>query len=120
MGRSFGLMRISSFEMYLLKRKRFLYYLFIYFSLFLSGIGSAGLKNYRDINIHVDKCILDSRNCKEAFVLIHSYQEAAASSNNYPCQTRLLGLEANLIMAMNNNLKKKKLYDATNSVEKYC
>ena len=106
--------------MYLFKSKRLFYILTIYFSLFSSSIVSAGLKNHQEINLLVDRCFLDLNVCKEALVIIHSYQVEAGIDKDFPCQTRLLGLEANILMAMNNNFKKKKTYNIIKAVKKYC
>ena len=106
--------------MYFFKRKRFFYNLTIYISFFFSATVSAGFKNHQEINHLVDRCFLDSSDCKEALVRIHSYQVEAASDKDFPCQTSLLGLEANLLMAMNNNLKKKKTYNIVKAVQKFC
>ena len=113
-------MKMSELVMYLLKRKRLFYLLTIYFSFFLSALLSAGFENYQEINLLVDRCLHDSIDCKETLVRIHSYQVEAASDKDFPCQTRLLGLESNLLMAMNNNLKKKKTYNLVKAVKKYC
>ena len=111
---------MSELLMYFFKMKRLFYILTIYFSLFSSAFVSAGFKNQQEINLLVDRCLLDSSYCKEALVIIHSYQVEAASDKDFPCQTRLLGLESNLLMAMNNNLKKKKTYNIVKAVKKYC
>ncbi len=113
-------MKISELVSYFFKRKRLFYILTIYFSLFSSTLVFASFKNQQEINLLVDGCFLDLSYCKEALVRIHSYQEEAAIDKNFPCQTSLLGLEANLLMAMNNNLKKKKTYNIVKAVKKYC
>ena len=51
---------------------------------------------------------------------IHRYQKEAVVNKKFSCQTRLLGLEANLIMAMNSNLKKKEDKNIMEAVKKYC
>ncbi len=113
-------MKMSVLLMYFFKRKRLFYILTIYFSFFASGLVSAGFENHQEINHLVDRCFSDLSNCKEALVRINSYQVDAASDKDFPCQTRLLGLEANLLMAMNNNLKKRKTYNIVKAVKKYC
>ena len=113
-------MKISALVMYFFKRKRLFYLLTIYFSIFSSASVSAGFKNDPEIDLLLDRCFLDLSNCKEVLVKIHSYQVEAASDKDFPCQTSLLGLEANLLMAMNNNLKKKKTYNIVKAVKKYC
>ncbi len=111
---------MSVLVMYFFKRKRFFYLLTIYLSFFSSGLVFAGLENNHEINLLVDRCLLDLSDCKESLVRIHSYQVEAENDKDFPCQTRLLGLEANLLMAMNNNLKKKKTYNIVKAVKKYC
>ena len=113
-------MKMSVLGMYFFKRERLFVILTIYFSFFSFGVVSAGLKKHQEINHLVDRCVLDLSNCKEALVRIHSYQVDAASDKDFSCQTSLLGLEANLLMAMNNNFKKKKTYNIVKAVKKYC
>ena len=113
-------MKMSVLGMYFFKRKRIFFILTIYLSFFSSSLVFAGFKNQQVINNLVDRCFLDSSYCKEALVGIHSYQVEAASDKNFLCQTRLLGLESNLLMAMNNNLKKRKTYNILKAVKKYC
>ena len=111
---------MPEFVIYFVKRLSPFYMLPIYFSFFPSTLVYAGLENHHEINLLVDKCFIDLGDCKEALVRIHSYQVEAASDQDFPCQTSLLGLEANLLMAMNNNLKKKKTYNIVKSVKKHC
>ena len=113
-------MKISEVVNYFFKRKGLFYILIIYFSLFSSPFVFAGFKNQQEIHLLVDRCLLDLSYCKEALVRIHSYQEEAEIDKNFPCQTSLLGLEANLLMAMNNNLKHNKIYNIIKAVNKYC
>ena len=113
-------MKMDFLVIYFLKRKWLLSVLFIYFSFFYSAIVSGGFRKYQKINILVDRCLIDSRECNEALVRIHSYQVDAAIGKDFPCQTRLLGLESNLIMAMNNNFKRKKIYNMLKAVKKHC
>ena len=65
-------------------------------------------------------CYKDIRSCNEALFKIHDYQENAAINKKFSCQTRLLGLEANLIMAMNFNIKRKEAKSIFQAVKKYC
>ena len=51
---------------------------------------------------------------------INNYQKNAAINKKFSCQTRLLGLEANLIMAMNSNFKRKEAKSIIDSIKKYC
>ena len=100
---------MSVFVTYLFNRKRLFYFLFIGHFFFPSALVSASVQNHKEINIMIDRCIRDQANCKDALVRIHFYQVQASNDENFPCQTRLLGLEANIIMAMNDNLKRKKI-----------
>ncbi len=79
--------------------------------------------NYRDyllIDRLVDSCYKDKDFCNDSLFKINNYQKNAAKNKNFSCQTRLLGLEANLIMAMNSNLKINEGKNLIDSVKKYC
>ena len=78
---------------------------------------------YRDyivIDTLVKSCYKDIELCNSALIKIHSYQKKASINKKFSCQTRLLGLEANLIMAMNSNLKGKEAEKIIKAVKKYC
>lgn len=111
---------MSLFAMNLSKNKIYFYSLLVCFFTFSTVLVFAGFKKHHEINILVDRCLIESSDCQESLMRIHSYQVEAASAKDFPCQTRLLGLEANLIMAMNNNLKRNKIYNSIESVKKYC
>ena len=76
--------------------------------------------DYRLIDTMVFRCYRDIRSCKKALVEINNYQKNAAINKKFSCQTRLLGLEANLIMAMNSNFKRKEAKSIIDSIKKYC
>ena len=75
---------------------------------------------YFVIDTIVKSCYKDTDLCKAALYKIHNYQKNAAMNKNFSCQTRLLGLEANLIMAMNSNFKRKEAKSIIDSIKKYC
>ena len=77
-------------------------------------------KDYLVIETLVNSCYENTESCNSALIKINSYQKNAAINKKLSCQTRLLGLEANLIMAMNSNLKKKKAKSIIQAVKKYC
>ena len=77
-------------------------------------------RDYLLINMLVKSCYKDTRSCDSALFKIHKYQENSAKNNKFSCQTRLLGLEANLIMAMNSNLKRKEANSIIKAMKKYC
>jgi len=77
-------------------------------------------RDYLVIDTLVKSCYSDAESCKSALLKIHSYQKNAATNKNFSCQTRLLGLESNLIMAMNYNLKIKETQNIIQAVKKYC
>ena len=68
----------------------------------------------------VNSCYKDTRNCHSALSKIHNYQINSVRNKNFSCQTRLLGLEANLIMAMNSNLKRNEAKSIIKALKKYC
>ena len=51
------------------------------------------------------RCYEEMKFCNKALFKINDFQKNAAMNKKFSCQTRLLGLEANLIMAMNAKLK---------------
>ena len=77
-------------------------------------------RDYLVIDKLVKSCYKDAQFCRSALSKIHNYQKKSAINKNFSCQTRLLGLEANIIMAMNYNLKKKEAELIIKAVKKYC
>ena len=78
------------------------------------------MKDYEGMKLILNRCFNHSKYCEEALLKINNYQKSAAIKQKFPCQTRLLGLEANVIMAMNSNLKKKDAKRIFAAVKKYC
>ena len=68
----------------------------------------------------VFRCYKDIKSCKKALFKINEYQKNAAKNKKFSCQTRLLGLEANLVMAMNSNFKRKEAKSIIDYIKKYC
>ncbi len=83
---------------------------------------SYELNIFNDIEVLTSTCLnkSSSRSCREAIDLVHQLQLNSERSMNFPCQTRLLGLEANLIMSMNNSKKINKTYQIIKQVKKLC
>ena len=72
------------------------------------------------INTLVKSCYRDIKSCNQALLKINNYQINAAKNKKFSCQTRLLGLEANLIMAMNSDFKRKQSKNILDAIKKYC
>ena len=68
----------------------------------------------------VKNCYRNINSCNNALNKINNYQKNAATNKKFSCQTRLLGLEANLIMAMNSNLRKNEAKSIIQTLKKYC
>ena len=77
-------------------------------------------KDYLEIDMLVLRCYTDIKSCKEALFEINYYQKNAAINKKFSCQTRLLGLEANLIMATNSDFRRKEAKSIIYSIKKYC
>ena len=77
-------------------------------------------KDHFAIDMLVNRCYKDIKFCKIALYKINDYQEKASMNKKYSCQTRLLGLEANLIMAMNSTFKRKDAKSIIKTLKKYC
>ena len=103
-----------------LKEIKFLSIIVIYFFIALNPIIAFEVRDYILIDRLVKNCYLDTQSCNEALFKIHNYQENAVMNKKFSCQTRLLGLEANLIMAMNSNFKRNEVKSLIHAVKKYC
>ena len=68
------------------------------------------------------ECLLTNRLhfCREALVRFEELQRYAASQGNYPCQTGLLGLEADFIMTEFNSGRGKAALSLLEEVEQLC
>ena len=77
-------------------------------------------RDYFLIDRLVENCYKDSESCYTSLFKIHNYQKNAAINKKFSCQTRLLGLEANLIKVMNSNFKRKEAKSIINDIKKYC
>ena len=102
-------------------KKNKLQFLFIIY-LFIPLIPLMAMQN-RDfllINTLVKSCYRDIKSCNQALLKINNYQINAAKNKKFSCQTRLLGLEANLIMAMNSDFKRKESKNILDAIKKYC
>ncbi len=104
----------------LLEKNKFVFVVFIYILIPSNPLIANQSKDYLDINILVMRCYKDMKSCKKALFKVNNYQKNAARNKKFSCQTRLLGLEANLIMAMNSNFKRKQAKSIINSIKKYC
>ena len=93
---------------------------FIYIFIPLNPLIANQSKDYLKIDMLVIRCYQDINYCKEALFKINDYQQNSAKNKKFSCQTRLLGLEANLIMAMNSNFKRKEAKSIIDSIRKYC
>ena len=99
---------------------KFLLVLYIYLFIPLNPLIAKGSKEYIEVDTLVMRCYKDIKSCKEALFEINDYQKSAAINKKFSCQTRLLGLEANLIKATNSNFKRKEAKSIINSIKKYC
>ena len=86
----------------------------------LSPLMANESRDHEIIDIIVMSCYEEMKFCNKALSKINDFQKKAAMNKNFSCQTRLLGLEANLIMAMNSNFKKKDARSIIDAIEKYC
>ena len=93
---------------------------FIYLLISLNPLMALEKTDFLMVDILVRNCFEDIKSCDKALLKIHKYQKNAAISKKFSCQTRLLGLEANLIMAMNSNFKKNDSKSIIDSIKKYC
>ena len=102
------------------EKNKFVFVFFIYFLSSLIPLLASQSRDLLEIELLVKKCYGDTRTCNKALRKINNYQRNAAINNSFLCQTRLLGLEANLIMARNLNFKRKDAKNILDAVNKYC
>ncbi|WP_269625409.1 hypothetical protein [Prochlorococcus marinus] len=105
---------------YPFEKIKFASVLFIYIFIPLNPMIANESKDYLEIDMMVLRCYKDINSCKEALFKINDYQKNAEKNKKFSCQTRLLGLEANLIMATNFNFKRKQAKIIVDSIKKYC
>ena len=105
---------------YSFEKIKFISVLFIYLFIPLNPLIARESKDYLEIDMLVLRCYKDIKSCKEALFKINNYQKNAAINKNFSCQTRLLGLEANLIMVMSSNFKRKESKSILYAIKKYC
>ena len=92
----------------------------VYLFMSVTPIIAFESRDYLLIDRLVNSCHEDTKSCNTALLKIHSFQKNAAINKNFSCQTRLLGLEANLIMAMNSNLKRNEAKSIVQAVKNFC
>ncbi len=105
---------------YPLKKIKFLFILYIYIFFASTPLLAFESRDHKIINLLVKSCYRDINSCNKALLQIHKYQKNAAMDKKFSCQTRLLGLEANLIMANNSNLKRQNAKSILDALKKYC
>ena len=105
---------------YLFERIKFVFVLYISLFSSLDPLIANESKDYLEIDMLVMRCYKDMKSCKKALIKINNYQKNAAINKKFSCQTRLLGLEANLIMAKISNFKRKEAKSIIDSIKKYC
>ena len=96
----------------------FLYVFYLFIS--VTSVSAFESIDYQVIDTLVNDCYKNTKSCNEALIKINNFQKDAAQNKKFSCQTRLLGLEANLIMAMNSNLKRNEANRIIKAVKKHC
>ena len=94
--------------------------IFLCLTFSLSPLLANESRDHKIIDMIVSRCYKEMKFCNKALFKIHDFQKNAAMNKKFSCQTRLLGLEANLIMAMNANFKRKDAKSIIDAIEKYC
>jgi len=99
---------------------KFAFVFFIYLFIPLNPLIANESKDFLGIEMMVRRCYKDIKTCNEALFKINNYQKNASMNKKFSCQTRLLGLEANLIMATNSNFKRKDAKKIIGAIKKHC
>ena len=107
-------------NIYLLKKINFFYILLIYLVVYSTSLKAYEVNDNLEFENLFTTCYSKTESCKSFLLKLNNYQKNAAKNKKFSCQTRLLGLEANLIMAMNFTLKKEDVRKNIKAVRKYC
>ena len=106
---------------YPIKRyKKIMSIIFLYLFIPLNPLMAFESRDFVVIDMLINSCYQDTQSCSKALLKIHNYQKNAAKNKKFSCQTRLLGLEANLIMVMNSNLKRNDAKSIIKDLKGYC
>ena len=103
-----------------LKKIKYVTISFCLLTFSLSPVVANEFRDHTIIDLIVKRCYKEMKFCNKALLKINHFQKIAAMNKKFSCQTRLLGLEANLIMAMNANFKRKDARVIIDDIEKYC
>ena len=103
-----------------LKKNKFLFVFLIYLFIPLIPLIAYQSRDFHVIDTLVKSCYRDIKSCNQALLKINNYQKNAAINKKFSCQTRLLGLEANLIKVTNSNFKRKEAKNIIDAIKKYC
>ena len=95
-----------------------------YFPIILIGlnVNSFQAKPIDSLYQITNNCIRSSdvNLCKKALIKVEKAQLNAYRRSNFPCQTRLLSLEANMIMLMHQMGSKRRALKMVNEAEDFC
>tara|TARA_Y100001968_G_scaffold320038_1_gene352442 strand:- start:730 stop:1104 length:375 start_codon:yes stop_codon:yes gene_type:complete len=105
---------------YTFEKIKYVTIFFLWLPFSLSPLQADESRDHIIIDKIVMSCYEEVKFCNKALSKINAFQKNAAVNNKFSCQTRLLGLEANLIMAMNYNFKKKDARSIIAAIKKYC
>ena len=104
----------------LFEKNKFFFAFIIYLFLFLTPLMAIESRDLLIFDMLVKRCYRDVKSCNKALLKINNYQKNAGLNKKFSCQTRLLGLESNLIMVTNSNFKKKEAKNILQAIKKYC
>ena len=104
----------------LFEKNKFIFILLICLFSPLTPLRANESRDFLVFDMLVKRCYRDIKTCNKAILKINNYQKNAGINKKFSCQTRLLGLESNLIMATNSNFKRKEAKNIIDAIKKYC
>ena len=104
----------------LFEKNKFLLVFIVYLIIPSLPLLASESRDFFVIDMMVKRCYRDIKSCNKALFKINNYQKNAGINKKFSCQTRLLGLESNLIMATNANFKRKEAKNILDAIKKYC
>ena len=102
--------------------KKYKYTLRLLLALSCSNIFSVSALEINELQALVEPCfdLYRLKECRGSLTKLEDLQMKAVARENYACQTRLLGLQTDLMLIMNNPKRKASPLGMIKEVKRFC